>query len=502
MSKMKNKLIKILIGSLLMLLVSSVTFGAIPSYEGGAIGDPTLDEGRYEYSEYFFLSGQPILLKGYVEVPEENTNDTYTETYDFELTNAEENIVLDRSVTYNVTNKTDDDMNQKIYKREISDIQEAIDVAGEVYTLGSYTYDHSRLIDVTPAVDYFSGNVNYKKIYYLNGDSVTNDGKLTHTLTSVTDVGYNHFWGNSETLVLEHQLNFEGTDAEENWTGAYTTKNSSVDQKRFQYNTNDPINISFRGSYVKSSTMENIVQSTYNMPDTEAGIDDFNRNQGEKNITENVTLNYESLLSPKIRDIGGHWAEEEIFLLRSLGIFDNNNEYFAPNSQMNRLMFGKAIANALADIETMDLTDRVINNRNENGEIFYDVDGEHPDYEHIKFLKDRKIMIGEYGYFKAYRPVSRAEAVKVLINALGLETLAPMPPYRTTFSDDEAIPTWARDAVYVANEIGLISGYPDGSFRGDAYLTKADATAMIMNFIEHIKDNITYDYRERIINKY
>lgn len=486
----------------ILIISSSFSFGAIASYEGGALGDPTLDEGRYEYSEYFFLSGEPVLLSGYVEVPEENTDDNYTESYTFELSNTDENIFLDRSVTYDIINNTDDQMNQKIYKREISDIQEDIEVAGAEYTLGSYTYDHSRLVDITPAVDYYSGNVAYKRIYYLNGDAVENDGKLTHTVTSVTDIGYNHHWGSSETLVLDHQLTFKGETEEDNWTGYVTTKNSSINQERFQYNTNDPINISFRGSYVKSSTMENIVQSTYNLPETEDGIDDFKRNQGEENITKNVTMDYQSLLSPKIKDIGGHWAEKEIFLLRSLGVFDNNNEYFAPNSEMNRLMFGKAIANALTDIEEMDLTDRVINNRNNDGQIFYDVDTEHPDYEEIKFLKDRKIMIGEYGYFKAYRPVSRAEAVKVLINALGLESLAPMPPYRTSFTDDQAIPIWARDAVYVANEIGLISGYPDGTFRGDTYLTKADAAAMIMNFINHIKDNITYDYRERIINKY
>ncbi len=499
---MRRLIQKIELLCFILLLTATISFGAIASYEGGALGNPTLDEGRYEYSEYFFLSGEPILLTGYVEIPDENTNDNYTETYAFELSNADENILVDRSITYQVTNNIDNEMNQKIYKREITDIQEDIEVAGNEYTLGSYTYDHSRLVDMTPAVDYYSGNVNYKKIYYLNGNSVANDGKLTHNISSVTDIGYDHYWGSSETLVLDHELTFTDENDENNWTGYYTTKNSSINQKRFQYNTNDPINISFRGSYVKSSTMENIVQSTYNLPDTQAGINDFERNQGEENITQNVTLDYQSLLSPKIKDIGGHWAEEEIVLLRALGIFDNNNEYFAPNSQMNRLMFGKAIANALAEIEDMDLTDRVINNRNNDGEIFFDVDGEHPDYEHIKFLKDRKIMIGEYGYFKAYRPVSRAEAVKVLINALGLESLAPMPPYRTTFTDDEAIPNWARDAVYVANEIGLISGYPDGTFRGKTYLTKADATAMIMNFINHIKDNITYDYRERIINKY
>jgi len=134
---MKKIIQKTFFLSFILLLTASITFGAIAAYEGGALGDPTLDENRYEYSEYFFLSGQPILLKGYVDVPDENTNDNYTETYDFELSNAQENIVLDRSVTYSITNKMDDQMNQKIYKREITDIQEDIEVAGDQYTLGS-----------------------------------------------------------------------------------------------------------------------------------------------------------------------------------------------------------------------------------------------------------------------------------------------------------------------------------------------------------------------------
>ena len=89
-----------------------------------------------------------------------------------------------------------------------------------------------------------------------------------------------------------------------------------------------------------------------------------------------------------------------------------------------------------------------------------------------------------------------------MVNALGLEYLAPMPPYTTSFVDDREIPKWARDSVYVANEIGLVNGYPDGTFRPDVYLNKADGAQLIMNFIKHIKDTITIDYREKIINKY
>lgn len=498
---------KILILLVIIVLFSNVVFADIVSYEGGVIGDPTMDDGVYEYSEYFFLTGEPILLTGTVEIEDIPDRDNYNIDYSFELSNQDENITFERDISYSVTNKKDPDASQTIYKADISDIDESITVDGVNYNLGSYLFDRSKLIDNTPAVDYYSGNLYFKKVYYINGDSVTNEGKIIHEMNSLTDIGYDHYWGDSETLVIEHKISAEVPSADDiiNWNGYITTKNSSTDKRRFKYNETEPQNISFRGSYVKSNTMENIVQCTYDLPTvSDDSVDEYDRVDDEKNITKDVITNYESLISPKIKDIGGHWAEKEIFLLRSLGIFNNSNEYFAPDSQMNRMMFGKAIANSLANLEDGDLTDQIIRNRNQNDdeELFIDIEKDDPDYKYVEFLKNRKIMQGEYGYFKPYRPVTRAEAVKTMVNALGLEYLAPMPPYRTKFTDDKKIPKWAKDSVYVANEIGLVSGYPDGSFRPDKYLNKADATALIMAFIRHIKDNITIDYREKIINKY
>ena len=54
----------------------------------------------------------------------------------------------------------------------------------------------------------------------------------------------------------------------------------------------------------------------------------------------------------------------------------------------------------------------------------------------------------------------------------------------------------------MANQISLVSGYPDGTFRPKKRLSKADAAVLINGFIDHIKDTITVDYREKIINKY
>ncbi len=87
-----------------------------------------------------------------------------------------------------------------------------------------------------------------------------------------------------------------------------------------------------------------------------------------------------------------------------------------------------------------------------------------------------------------------------MINTLGLENLAPMPPYATVYTDDMQIAAWAKDQVYVAGEIGLVSGYADGSIRPKAEMTRAEAAALLVKFIDHIRDTITYDYREKILN--
>ena len=501
MSK-KLTLITILV---LLLFLNTLSFSQIVTYEAGILVNPTLDEGVYEYQEYFFLTGEPILLKGTVEVPDIPNDDNYSITYDFELTNDEQNIEYTRSITYDVVNKKDNQLSQTTYKATINSIDETITIDGDNYNLGSYLFDRTKIIDNTPAVDYYSGNLYFKRIYYLNGDSINNEGKIVHTINSTEDTGYKHHWGESETLILKHEIDSEITQGEDTikWSGIIDTKNSSVDKKRFKYKHTDPQNISFRGSFIKSNTMENVVQITYSLPSVDGeNIDETKRVADEKNLTKDIINDFDSLIVPKIKDIGGHWAEDEIFLLRSIKIFENNNKYFAPDTFMNRIQFGKAIANAISDIQKGDLTDQIINERDNQEKPFKDIELDDADYEYVKFLKDKGIMNGEYGYFNKYSAITRQEAVKIMIYALGLEDLAPSPPYQTKFIDDENISKWAKDSIFMADQISLVNGYPDGTFRPKKRLSKADAAVLIKGFIDHIKDTITVDYREKIINKY
>jgi hypothetical protein len=79
------------------------------------------------------------------------------------------------------------------------------------------------------------------------------------------------------------------------------------------------------------------------------------------------------------------------------------------------------------------------------------------------------------GLFLPQAPVTRAQAVVVLARALAIPPAAAAPG----FADAAAIPAWA--APYVAGAAGeqLVSGYPDGSFRPQAPLTRADAAHLL-----------------------
>ncbi|MFS0722501.1 family 10 glycosylhydrolase [Paenibacillus sp. 1P07SE] len=77
--------------------------------------------------------------------------------------------------------------------------------------------------------------------------------------------------------------------------------------------------------------------------------------------------------------------------------------------------------------------------------------------------------------FRPNAPVSRAEFAQLLVRALGLEG----PGAELSFADQQAIRPWARDAVALATEAGIVNGFEDGTFRPDALITRAEMTTML-----------------------
>ena len=497
---MKKGFITILIG---LLITTNATFGQIVWLDGGLVGDVLLD-GTSEYQEICFLTGKPVLLKGTVSLPTipDNSN-KYNLNYDFTLANTSENITLERSITYSVVKTEKPDMDQTLYSKTLESYDETITLDGQELTLGKYTYLEGRVIDNTPAVDYFSGNMSAEKTYYIDGDYTENSGTVSFVVESDPIVGYNHAWGESETQLVHQEITVSSEEGD--WHGVVDVNMASTEKVSFLYQGTDPQSISFRGSYFKITRDENVLNYKYDLPPTtDNGIDytGNRRNIGETSLSDDVALTSEALVAPKIRDIGGHWAEKNIYLMSSLEVMDPSKEYFAPDALISRIDFGKSVVNAIAGVLPTPTTTDVIRRLRPGVDTPYlDVLPDDDNYHYYEYIKEHDIMAGENSYFKPREAVTRAQAVAIMINALGLQYNAPSPPYETVFKDDAAIPEWARDYVYMANEIGLTNGDTEGNFNPSKHLTKAEASAMLTGFIEHIKDDINYDYREKIINR-
>ncbi|QAY65384.1 immunoglobulin-like domain-containing protein [Paenibacillus protaetiae] len=79
------------------------------------------------------------------------------------------------------------------------------------------------------------------------------------------------------------------------------------------------------------------------------------------------------------------------------------------------------------------------------------------------------------GTFKPDNTVTRAEFVVMLVNALQLQGSGE----QLSFNDASDIGTWAKDAVSIAVQAGIIGGYEDGTFRPNATINRAEMAVMI-----------------------
>ncbi|MGE5543534.1 MAG: Calx-beta domain-containing protein, partial [Bacillota bacterium] len=82
---------------------------------------------------------------------------------------------------------------------------------------------------------------------------------------------------------------------------------------------------------------------------------------------------------------------------------------------------------------------------------------------------------------KTIRPeniITRAEAAVLVVKALNLDT-SNLGGTESPYVDP--LPTWARDAILIAGKSNIMVGYPDGTFRPDQPITRAEMCALLVN---------------------
>lgn len=174
-------------------------------------------------------------------------------------------------------------------------------------------------------------------------------------------------------------------------------------------------------------------------------------------------------------DVNGHWAEPYIEALTMEGVINGvSDNSFAPDSSVTREQFLKMlmIVSAKSTGERMLFENPP---KSDEGELspFADVSADRWSYYYIKKAYGTIIYTEEYGEkFEPVKYITREEAAVWMSRALELSPAEP------DFTDNDLI--GKKELVGAAAASGLISGFPDKSFRPGHTLTRGEASVMLL----------------------
>ena len=166
-----------------------------------------------------------------------------------------------------------------------------------------------------------------------------------------------------------------------------------------------------------------------------------------------------------LKDIAGHWAENNIQKLVALGAISGYPDgTFKPDNKITRAEFATILVKAF-QLEP------------QNGKVFKDTAGH--------WAQETISTAASYGIVRGYSAdsfgpddlITREQMVVMIVRAVKLTPAA----VELSFTDSASISEWAREAMGTAVANGIISGYPDNTVRPQANATRAEAVTVIVN---------------------
>ncbi len=165
-------------------------------------------------------------------------------------------------------------------------------------------------------------------------------------------------------------------------------------------------------------------------------------------------------------DITNHFAKDEILQVTADGIMKGQGEtLFAPTAPLTRAE-AAAICTRLLNLSSGKMS-------------FSDVPKTHWAYEAIQKASNAGIMIGyPDGTFRPEEAVSRAEMTELLARMIE-KTYAQDTDFSDVGEDH-----WAKEEIASLARMGILTGYPDGTFRPDNKINRGEAAVILQRMKE------------------
>ncbi|MBR5328963.1 MAG: S-layer homology domain-containing protein [Firmicutes bacterium] len=221
----------------------------------------------------------------------------------------------------------------------------------------------------------------------------------------------------------------------------------------------------------------NIVPKTYDYMRTTGFLCMLNGNGGNfkedvNNVNDGFPVWGNSDIGTKFYDVAPHeWFANDIYALAADEILKGRQEgYFFPNDNITRAEFLTILAKI----------NGVNTNSYQGSEPFYDVNASQWYYNVVCWAYNSGLAMGNGdGSFDPESKVTREQIAAFIVRYLKTYSSKSLPaPSYLNFADNYKIASWAREDVSILYSIGIISGFPDNTFRPQDNATRAQAAKM------------------------
>lgn len=176
-----------------------------------------------------------------------------------------------------------------------------------------------------------------------------------------------------------------------------------------------------------------------------------------------------------------YWAEKEIIEFLDLQIINGVKNKLGqtlvnPNDSITRAQFVKMLVNALQ-----------LENNGQQAPSFIDVQQSDWFAPYVEIAASLGITTGSNGSFKPNDKIKRDQMATMIARAASLQSNDRKSSSLARSFKDVSDDYWAYPSISQAASAGIISGYEDGTFKPNAYATRAQGIVIIYRAMQQLK---------------